>query len=84
MTSCLCSYSDYYVKNLQFGKRGVTETKDDIMWMYEPNGIYYVKSEYRAIQTWQNLENQSSRTSSSEVSIWKKQWTLHTIPRHVQ
>lgn len=52
------------------------------MWMFETNGIYTVKSGYQAIKRWQSQQNTSPTCSSSTQHIWKKIWSLQTIPRH--
>jgi len=59
-----------------------TSNKDTLMWMYESNGIYSVKSGYKAIKGWQNQNTQPFHSSSTETMVWKKVWALHTIPRH--
>lgn len=55
---------------------------DELMWMHEKNGIYTVKSGYKAIQGWKARTNTSPSSSSPETKVWKKLWSLHTIPRH--
>jgi hypothetical protein len=59
-----------------------TNIKDSVMWMHEQNGNYSVKSGYKAIREWQNQNSPVPSTSNSAASVWKKIWTLHTIPRH--
>jgi len=59
-----------------------SEAQDDIMWVYESNGIYSVKSGYRAIKLWQEQDNLNANSSSPVAPVWNKVWALHTIPRH--
>jgi len=62
-----------------------TSIPDMLMWMQEPNGLYSVKSGYRAIKQWQTNNNHHPSTSYADNPIWKKKkkiWSLHTIPRH--
>jgi len=55
---------------------------DALMWMFEPNGCYTVKSGYKAIQIWKARSQTTARTSNENNSVWKKLWNLNTIPRH--
>lgn len=60
-----------------------TTNQDELMWMYELNGIYSVKSGYQAIRSWQiQQKHNTTPNCSSETTVWKKLWKLHTIPRH--
>jgi len=52
------------------------------MWMHDPTGIYFVKSGYNTLKIWQTQQTNYPSTSSVETLIWKKIWSLHTIPRH--
>lgn len=59
-----------------------TTNPDSLMWMHDPTGIYSVKSGYNTLRTWQTQQINNTSTSSDETLIWKKIWSLHTIPRH--
>lgn len=59
-----------------------TTQRDALMWMFEDNGCYTVKSGYIAIQTWKNNSQASPSFNNEDTRIWKKIWNLHTIPRH--
>lgn len=56
--------------------------QDELMWMYAIDGIYSVKSRYKAIKEWQTQSKTPSATSSSKSTVWKKIWALNTISRH--
>jgi len=52
------------------------------MWMFEPDGQYVVKSGYRALQFWKNIDQLQPSTSSTSTKVWDKIWKIHSIPRH--
>jgi hypothetical protein len=58
------------------------ETIDTKTWMYSDSGEYTVKSGYKAIQLWKANREQGTSSSERMDSIWKKLWSLDTIPRH--
>jgi hypothetical protein len=59
-----------------------TSADDELMWMFETDGVYTVKSGYQAIQQWKAISNSTPSTSTNDKQLWKKLWSLHTIPRH--
>lgn len=59
-----------------------TDNKDEYMWMHEQNSIYSVKSGYQFLQHWKTNSSTSPTTSNNSTNLWKKLWSIHTIPRH--
>jgi hypothetical protein len=55
---------------------------DRLMWPYSKDGIYSVKIGYNLLQSWQEAERPSTTINTRNNTIWKKLWTLHTVPRH--
>jgi ribonuclease HI len=56
--------------------------EDQIMWPHTNNGIYTVKSGYNVLKQWQENSNCGSTNSNPHNLIWKRVWTLPTVPRH--
>ncbi|GAU28964.1 hypothetical protein TSUD_153800 [Trifolium subterraneum] len=54
---------------------------DQLMWPYSKDGTYTVKTGYNILKHWQDSSVNGSTTNSFN-HIWKKLWTLPTIPRH--
>jgi hypothetical protein len=56
--------------------------KDKLMWPYTKDGCYDVKSGYNILKHWQDSGMCSSANTNTQQKIWKKVWSLPTIPRH--
>jgi hypothetical protein len=56
--------------------------EDYLMWPHTPEGGYTVKSGYNILKHWQDSLHTGSTNTNPNNSVWKKLWTLHTIPRH--
>jgi hypothetical protein len=56
--------------------------EDQIMWPHTTNGCYNVKSGYNIMKFWQEISSSGSTNTNPQNDIWKKIWTLPTIPRH--
>lgn len=56
--------------------------EDQYMWMYTKQGTYSVRSGYNAIEQWKKSGHQGSSNANNLNDLWKKVWTLKTIPRH--
>ncbi|XP_045797986.1 uncharacterized protein LOC123892217 [Trifolium pratense] len=52
------------------------------MWPHTKEGIYSVKSGYNLLRSWKNAETPGSTHSDPNYKVWKRLWTLPTIPRH--
>ncbi|GAU49376.1 hypothetical protein TSUD_177250 [Trifolium subterraneum] len=55
--------------------------EDQLMWPYSKDGTYTVKTGYNVLKHWQDSTANGS-TTNSHSHIWKKLWTLPTIPRN--
>lgn len=55
---------------------------DEIIWHFNQDGNYTVRSGYQAIQNWKITTISEPSNSNIETNLWKKLWTIHTIPRH--
>jgi hypothetical protein len=55
---------------------------DKFMWRYTKEGNYTVKSGYNTIKTWEASEKQGPSNVNNTNRLWKKIWSLKTIPRH--
>jgi hypothetical protein len=56
--------------------------EDQLMWPHFKQGTYTVKSGYNLLNQWKEAEGPGSANGNSDNDLWKKLWTLHTIPRH--
>jgi hypothetical protein len=56
--------------------------EDHIMWPHATNGCYTVKLGYNVLKFWQDNSNSGSTNTNPHNKIWKRIWTLPTIPRH--
>jgi hypothetical protein len=57
-------------------------TEDTLMWPHSKDGAYTVRSGYNLMVKWQEASNPSSTNTHNNNKIWKKLWSLPTIPRH--
>jgi hypothetical protein len=56
--------------------------EDQLMWPHSKHGLYTVKSGYNLLKQWKEVEGPGSANGNNDTELWKKLWTLHTIPRH--
>ncbi|KAL6526559.1 hypothetical protein OROGR_015649 [Orobanche gracilis] len=55
--------------------------EDALIWAEAGNGMFSVKTAYKAIVQWKRLE-ESSTSATTSNDVWKKLWKLNTLPRH--
>jgi hypothetical protein len=55
---------------------------DQLMWPHSKQGTYTVKSGYNLLNQWKEAERPGSANGNAHNELWKKLWTLHTVPRH--
>lgn len=56
--------------------------EDQMMWHHTTNGCYTVKSGYNIMKQWQDNSNCGPTNTNPHNLIWKRLWTLPTIPKH--
>jgi hypothetical protein len=57
-------------------------SEDKLMWPYTKDGCYSVRTGYNILKQWQDNSNCNSANPNTYNKIWKRIWSLHTIPRH--
>jgi hypothetical protein len=56
--------------------------EDQLMLPHTKNGVYSVKSGYNTLKHWHDNNMGSTSNPNPNNPIWKKIWSLPTIPRH--
>jgi hypothetical protein len=56
--------------------------EDQIMWPHTNTGLYTVRSGYNMIKQWHDNSNGGTANPNPHNLIWKRLWTLPTVPRH--
>jgi hypothetical protein len=58
------------------------QNEDQLMWPHSKDGNYSVKTGYNLLCQWHNATLPGSAQINNQDKIWKKLWSLNTIPRH--
>jgi hypothetical protein len=57
-------------------------SEDYLMWPHTPEGVYTVRSGYNILKHWQDSLHNGPTNTNPHNLVWKRLWTLPTIPRH--